>query len=116
MSTFTHKHYEKIAEVIGIHMMDDDVIEQFSEMFESDNPKFKPDRFLRAVQRAASGFDVAEELEKIKKKLEKISEELSEEERRLLNCDEPHYAAMRREWYVQLDKVVEILGEVMESD
>lgn len=53
MSTFTAKHYEKIAELIGRHMMDDDVIEAFSNMFKADNSKFKPDRFLRAVQRAA---------------------------------------------------------------
>lgn len=113
MSTFTAKHYEAIAELMGRHMMDDDVIEAFSEMLKADNPRFKPTRFSRAVQRAASGIDIFEELKRTKKKLEKLSEELSNEERRLLNCDEPHYAAMRRTWYVEIDKTVDILAEVI---
>jgi hypothetical protein len=115
MTTFTAKHYEAIANLIGWNMMDDDVIDAFSEMFENDSPKFKPARFLRAVQRAAAGKDIWDDIERTKKKLEKISDELSDEERRLLNCDEPHYAAMRKQWYDIIDKAIEILGELLDD-
>ena len=116
MTTFTAKHYIKIAELIGSNMMDDDVVEAFSEMFKSDSSMFKPELFLRAVQRAASGYDIWDEIELVNKRLEKISDELTEEERRLINIDEPTYAAMRCTWRKEISKASKILGELVGED
>ena len=52
---FTEKHYIAIAKILGRDMMDDNVIDAFIEALKKDNPKFKPTRFMRAVQKAAKG-------------------------------------------------------------
>lgn len=58
MATFTAKHYEKLADFLGQHMAesaywDDELLDALVKMLSKDNPRFKPTRFLRAVQRAA---------------------------------------------------------------
>ena len=48
---FTQKHYEAIAEILGRHELSEEVIDAFVVELKADNPKFKPTRFIKLVQR-----------------------------------------------------------------
>ena len=59
MSKFQRRHYEAIAEVLGL-MVDERIrnycVAHFIKMFERDNPNFKPDRFRARVKQHADGI------------------------------------------------------------
>ena len=50
MPKFEHKHYEKIAELIGKAKDLDEFYRLFVEFAKNDNKRFNPTRFYNAVQ------------------------------------------------------------------
>lgn len=59
MSKFQRRHYEAIAEVLGL-MVDERIrnycVAHFINMFERDNSRFQPDRFRGRVKQHADGI------------------------------------------------------------
>ena len=54
---FTKRHYEAIAELVGSQLLDNPtdsavIIDDWCRMFEEDNPRFKRDTFVIAVNTA----------------------------------------------------------------
>ena len=54
---FTRRHYEAIAELVGSQLLDNPtdsapIIDDWCRMFEDDNPRFKRDTFVKAVNKA----------------------------------------------------------------
>ena len=54
---FTKRHYEAIAELVGYQLLDcptdhNPIIDDWCRMFKEDNPRFKRDTFVKAVDKA----------------------------------------------------------------
>ena len=50
---FQKRHYEKIAKVLGRTKANEKVIKAFIKMFRGDNLNFNPDKFWKAIFKAA---------------------------------------------------------------
>lgn len=46
---FERRHFQAVAEILGKHCANDEMVESFMTYFEEDNPRFDRARFTKAV-------------------------------------------------------------------